>query len=71
VATLGYGVIGQLNLVDDPDGAVLHFLGNGSDIAVEVFTYETPLLPPIARPGRGFAGPLADPVTASQLETPA
>jgi catechol 2,3-dioxygenase-like lactoylglutathione lyase family enzyme len=64
---LGYNAIGHLKLTGDPNGAVLHFLGNGSDVVAELFTYDVPL--PAAGPpsARGYAGAIADPAAASLL----
>jgi catechol 2,3-dioxygenase-like lactoylglutathione lyase family enzyme len=64
---LGYRSIGQLKLVDDPNGAVLYFLGDGSDVVVEVFTYATQLLSATPPALRGLAGPLSDAAAAHLL----
>jgi catechol 2,3-dioxygenase-like lactoylglutathione lyase family enzyme len=55
--SVGFTIIGTLALEDDPRGALLYYLSDGSDLVIEVFTFADAVGP--GRPAdlaRGFAG---------------
>lgn len=65
---LGFRVIGTLALKDDPRGALLWYLTDGSDLVIEAFTFADEVGPARGiEPARGFAGLLMPEPPAREL----